>query len=383
MRRIFLLSIAAASVLLPLLSPLGGERRPRYGGTLRMEMRAVAESADAGDWPVSETLVRYDEKGNVQPLLATSWAHDTANKRWVFATRANVMLHDGTPWQPGALAVPDDQPIEEILRGLAHANAVKTGPFKVTRWETGKSATLAAHDAYWGGRPFLDTVEIRMGRPWRDQALDFELGNADVIEVSPADVRRLRQRGANVTVTPARATLALVCDQPQEALALAIDRTAIHDVILQRQGEITGALVPPWLSGYAFLFAPTRDVARARQLAPRSELRFRYDRDDPLIRAIAERIVVNAAEAGITMRAAEPAQIRLMRLRISSSDLQTALADLAASLNAKTAGAGSYEIERSLLGGHRVIPLFHLPTAYQVAPRVHGWPRLEESWVSP
>ena len=33
-----------------------------------------------------------------------------------------------------------------------------TGPFKIVKWEAGKSATLAAHDAYWGARPYLDGV---------------------------------------------------------------------------------------------------------------------------------------------------------------------------------------------------------------------------------
>ena len=34
-----------------------------------------------------------------------------------------------------------------------------------------------------------------------------------------------------------------------------------------------------------------------------------------------------------------------------------------------------YEAERTLLQGYRVIPLFHLPAAYQVAPRVKGFPQ--------
>src|ERR1039457_1913155 len=53
----------------------------------------------------------------------------------------------------------------------------------------------------------------------------------------------------------------------REALALAVDRTAIYNVLLQRQGEISGALLPQWLSGYAFLFPTTIDLARARALA--------------------------------------------------------------------------------------------------------------------
>jgi peptide/nickel transport system substrate-binding protein len=396
MWRTFLLSIALVSFAFS----ASADRRPRYGGTLRVEMRAPLESVEALEpGLVFETLVRFDEKGSIQPVLATAWTHDVEKRRWVFTPRPNVVLHNGAAWQPGLLSAPDDQPIEEILRGFARPRSaiivkaadgqlIGTGPFKVAKWEAGKSATLAAHDAYWGGRPYLDAIEYQMGRPLRDQALDLEVGKADVVEVSPADVRRLRQRGAVVATAPARETLALVCDQPQEALALSIDRAAINDVILQRQGESTGALVPQWLSGYAFLFAPVRDIARARPLAAPAPVGFAYDRDDPLIRAVAERIVVNAAEAGVTLRAGGPAQVKLVRLPIASTDLQTTLSDLAATLNPQAVGAGLLEVEQALLAGSRVIPLFHLPLAHQLSPRVKGWPNLSQSnlaevWMLP
>ena len=47
-------------------------------------------------------------------------------------------------------------------------------------------------------------------------------------------------------------------DDPRlrEALALCVDRAAIHNVLLQRQGEIRGALLPQWLSGLRSSFPP-------------------------------------------------------------------------------------------------------------------------------
>ena len=150
MRRTFLLSIALVS----LAASLSADRRPRYGGTLRVETRASLESAEALEpGLVFETLVRYDEKGSIQPVLATAWTHDVEKRRWVFTPRPNVILHNGVAWQPGVLSAPDDQPIEEILRGFARprgAIIVKTadgqllgtGPFKVAKFEAGKSVTL-------------------------------------------------------------------------------------------------------------------------------------------------------------------------------------------------------------------------------------------------
>ena len=88
---------------------------------------------------------------------------------------------------------------------------------------------------------------------------------------------------------------ALVSEEPiSEAVALSIDRGAIYNVLLQKQGEISGALLPLWIGGYSFLFATERDVSRARQLAsPPRTLAFAYDRQDAMMRAIGERIAVN------------------------------------------------------------------------------------------
>src|SRR5207248_371480 len=123
----------------------------------------------------------------------------------------------------------------------------------------------------------------------------------------------------------------------REALALAIDRTAIHNVLLQRQGLITGALLPQWLSGYAFLFPSAMDLPRARQLVadvPPADrtLPLAYDPADPQARILADRIAVNARDAGITLQVTnQPRQeLRLIRARVDSVDGALALNELTA-----------------------------------------------------
>src|SRR5262249_20137074 len=151
--------------------------------------------------------------------------------------------------------------------------------------------TLEAHDGYWGGRPYVDRVEIQTRRLQREQALDFELGKADVVELPLAEVRRAQQRhGRGVTSAPGGG-LGWVFDngKPEAArlrgaLTAAVDRAAIQNVLLQKQGEISGALLPQWLSGYAFLFTGERNVGRARELAAGPQpLSFSYDRQLPLL----------------------------------------------------------------------------------------------------
>jgi ABC-type transport system substrate-binding protein len=224
------LACISALVLVPGIEAV---RRPVYGGALRIEMAAALRNLDPADMPsdpaefaakvrlipeVFETLVRLDEKGMPQPWLASAWRRDAARKKWVFTIRPKVKLHSGAIWDPpgGVMEVPDDKPIEQILREMARpwnavvmrdadGGLVGTGPFRIARWEPGKNATLAAHDGYWKGRPYLDTIEIQMGRGARDQGLDFELGRADVIE--PAEL----SKRTFVPVMPV-GTIALVFD---------------------------------------------------------------------------------------------------------------------------------------------------------------------------
>src|SRR5438874_1672177 len=105
----------------------------------------------------------------------------------------------------------------------------------------------------------------------------------------------------------------------REALALSVDRNSIHSVLLQSQGEISGALLPQWLSGYSFLFPSARNLPRARQLsAGAAPLTFAYDRQDAMMRSIGERIAVNVMEAGIVLRTAiGAADVRLVQLPVT------------------------------------------------------------------
>jgi hypothetical protein len=223
----------------------------------------------------------------------------------------------------------------------------------------------------------------------KDQEIDLEAGRTDVAEILATDAPRMKQKGlANVSTQPME-TLALVFENPRvpdaarEALALSIDRWAIHTVLLQRQGEPSGALLPRWLSGYSFLFPAVRNVTRAKQLGS-PPLAFAYERQDALLRPIGERIAVNASEAGITLRNAPGnADVRLVRLAITSRDAVLALEDLAATLRFTVPAEASdpYEIEKGLLGGYQVIPLVHLPHVWATGSRVRNWPKLADVWL--
>ena len=278
----------------------------------------------------------------------------------------------------GAFESPDPPQTGPGMADLARA-------FNITLWEGGRRAVYAADENAAGGRPFVDSVEIQLARAPRDQSIDLELGKTDIVELGPNEIRR-QQPGRKTWQSQRVRVVALVFSRRvedvrvREALALAVDRAAILAVLLQRQGEVSGALLPQWLSGYAFLFPAVFDLPRARALASGAHP-LSLGVSDPGLRTIADRIALNARDAGLTVNIAPQgaADIRLVETRIASADPSRALPALAAAFGlpdpprAETPDA-LYAAEHNLLEGFRVVPLFHLPDVYGAGPRVKGGP---------
>jgi len=453
MRRSRCRYLAIASLLLAA-AALMAVTRPRYGGTLRVQIQAELSSLEPAEWPaksrlaalVFEPLVRLDEAGRPQPALAVSWKSDASGRRWEFLLRPDVKFHDGSPLTPAAVVaalaparenwqwrasgssvvVRAPAPAPELLRELAGpglAVALKkadgtvqgTGPFRIATWEPFRRATLAANENHWQGRPFLDTVAIEMSQSSREALLAVELGRADIAELEAGEILRdPRETRAWSSEALELLALAFVPGRPaaedprvREALGLSIEREAIHSVLLQGRGLPAGGLLPQWLSGYAFLFPAARDLPRARRIAvalPASlkSLIVAVDGSDSLSRTIAERVAVNASEAGIKLRVSAPvgpADLRIVRVRLESTDPERALSRLAAALSLPgflqplRTLESVYTAERTIVEGGRVIPLFHLPDLYAVSPRVRTWNtpglsrdgslRLDDVWLEP
>jgi len=456
MRRSAYLLFAAASLLLAH-CPAQAATRPRYGGTLRVELSASPTSLDPAQqsgFPTSsqeqlatlmfDRLVELDPQGAPRPGLAASWQHDPDYRRWLFHLQPGVLLHNGSSLRPHFVVMSlaasnpgwrvrlqgDDvvvesvSPIPNLLAELAcarnsivvHTEAgavVGTGPFRVSAWEPGKRLVLAAYDDYWGGRPFLDSVEIMLGRSQRDQALDLQLGHADVIEIPPDQVRHAQQEGQRVAISSPAELIALAfSDKPsvkepalREAISLSIDRSAIQSTLLQKQGEAAAGLLPQWVSGYSFLFPVTGDLERARQLrrdlGSTPSLTLAYDWSDPLARAIAERVAVNARDIGLAVQPygenlaarGANANLRVVRIPLASSDPAAALAALSVATGRQGGAPANsaedlYAADRALRSDFRLVPVVYLPQAWALAtsvrnwvtPREGGW-RLADVWL--
>jgi len=276
---------------------------------------------------------------------------------------------------------------------------------------------LLANEDYWGGRPYVDGIQIEMGRSSRERLIDLELDKADLAELGPAEARRAQQEGRRVWTSAPVELLALQFNlsRPEtrerrlrEAIARSIDRATIQKVLLQNYGEPSGAILPEWLSGFAFLFTTVRDVGRARQLRSGMDpppLKLGYDPSDALARRVAERVAVNARDAGIRLDVSplppgsrhvsdSDVDVSLIRGRIDGPTLGQAVLQCSDWLGFRASGLRGdapeeiYVAERRFLDGFTTVPLVNVPELVGLGPRVKNWSalrwgdwRLEDVWL--
>jgi len=381
-----------------------------------------------------ETLVSLDEQGKPQTALTSSWQAEPGNQRWKFLLRSGVTFQDGTSltsdlvatslrranptWKvfsdADAVVIERDVPAPDLpaelslsRNSIAKREGTKifgTGPFAITQWQPGKKLVLTARDDYWGGRAFVDMIEIDLGKNLREQMTSLDLGKAQVIDIAPEQAHRALAEGRHIESSSPVELIALVFRQSplssdderqRKAIALSIDRGAMSTVLLQGAGEPAGSLLPSWMTGYSFVFPAAMDLEQARQV--RSEIphttawTLSYDPADPIARVIAERIVLNARDAGlgIQITAGSSADLRVVRIPLMSLDPQVALNELAAKLGIpQSTSTGSvddlYGAENKLLQTQRVIPLLHLQTSFALSNTVKGWRTLRDgSWRVP
>jgi peptide/nickel transport system substrate-binding protein len=381
MKRIWSQSLVLISVLLSATPGPEAAEHPRYGGTLRVELPTASVSLDPREWRagslesatseklaalVFERLVALDNYGRFQPVLATEWSHDGSSKRWQFTIRPGVKFSDGTalsaddivaalqPLLPAALqifsagnavVIQSTAPVADLLEQLssgryfiyrvqANGSLAGTGPFVLKEPAAGgtplRSAGLHAYfranEEAWFGRPFVDAIDVTLGVPALRAMFDLQLGKADLIELSPDLVPRAKQANLRVWTSESVTLYGLRFDDAQsassdvrlrEALSLSLDRGTMASVLLQKQAEPAAALLPQWLSGYAFLFNVDTNLERAKELRrglPANEaagvepLRLRVDSAGDLPKLLGERVVVNARQAAILVQVvAKPA----------------------------------------------------------------------------
>jgi peptide/nickel transport system substrate-binding protein len=177
------------------------------------------------------------ETGQLKPEIATAWKTPDNGKTWVFTIRQGVKFHDGTPLTAddvvatfqrlcdpkvassalsvlkGLLApesITKTGPFEMTIKPLAASPSLPfligspmyqgvilpkdyvvgtyektfpgTGPYKLTSYTSGVSASFTRNTAYWGGTPPLDGVNMTFYPDTASQIQALQGGVLDLIQ---------------------------------------------------------------------------------------------------------------------------------------------------------------------------------------------------------
>jgi ABC-type transport system substrate-binding protein len=422
---------AISCLLAILICPGWARTRPHYGGTLHVEIEGDPWKGpdSVARQLVFDGLTGFGSDGTVRPALAIQWESADAAHRWQFRLRPGVRFHDGSPLTATAVvqslnlscnancpwtavravgssvvftadsAMPnlpallaEDQfliALTVAADGATPANTIGTGAFRFAAFNNG-ILTLAANEASWQGRPFVDSIEIRAHRSIRDQWLDLSVGRADIVEVPPEEQRQAQQQRLTIAASPRVELLvlqisdsgALANPMLRASIAAAVDRSALFNVIFQKQGEVTASLVPQELTGYSFLFPADRDLNKAHELrgglsAPPLTLGFD---GDGAMQLAAQRLTLNLREAGFDVQAVDANHAPRADLILRKLPLEGA--EPAAQMEIVLRAAGEtvsvpeqsptalFRAEREFLNRKTLIPLLDLPRACAVGSRV-------------
>ncbi len=384
-------------------------------------------------FPDGTAFVAADVVAALQPLLP--------NGQQITASGNSVVIQS-------AIAMPDL--LEELASGRFFVYRVQpdgtlmgTGPFFVAETSTeghrasnpaaaakdsdgasvapGATGTIhllfRANETTWSGRPFLDAIDVTLGVPPLRQLFDLQLGKADLVELSPDLVRRAAQENLRVWASAPVTLYGLRFDDAQpaavdaklrEALALSLDRHTMANVLLQKQAEPATALLPQWLSGYAFLLTVETNIERAKEIraalppnaaAGTDPLRLRVDASGDLPKLLGERVAVNARQAAIPLQVVNRAAARgsssasvtsndaapglhLFAWHYSSLSSRVELESFVSALNlgessdsavSSTDPEQLYAREKKLLEERHVLPLVVLPEYVGLGPNVRDW----------
>jgi ABC-type dipeptide transport system, periplasmic component len=219
---------------------------PKKGGTLRYATNSTCTTP--GYTPectnnasliflttAYESLTYYDESGKITGKLATKWETDSKEPSITWTLREGVKFADGTDFDGEAVKtnieeyqkcnrnetknvascqVIDKKTIKMVLKkwnsatlesvgffvyymsptALKDVNKLRssscgTGPFQVTKFESGVSVKYAANKSYWQeGKPYLDAVEIYTVNEPTTRASAFQAGEYDIVHMNDLTV---------------------------------------------------------------------------------------------------------------------------------------------------------------------------------------------------
>lgn len=265
-----------------------------------------------------EGLTRFNDRGQLEPALATSWRR-VNQVTWEFELRSGVQFHTGHPFgaedvkysieqtlRPESRAVQrtrialvkqvtvmNDRTVRFITerpfpllpaqlatifiaskryaeeRGEAFLadNPSGTGPFRLATWRPGgERIEFEVFDRYWGGRPLTDRIILRQIPEGATRASALMAGEVHIANNLPIDLADVVNRTPGYRIVSGFLGNGLIIafnlfkEGPQqnpkvrEALSYAVDRETILRELLKGHGRILNGQV---LTPEAFGYNPS------------------------------------------------------------------------------------------------------------------------------
>jgi len=291
---------------------------------------ASAAIDEVFDYNVYQHLVQLDPKGDIVPVLATSYSISPDGLRYSFTIRAGVRFSNGDPMtasdavfslrraasprsaypyadllsamasvsspNPRTVVVRLKRPDNQFLYSLAaYSNGVVLDPRAVDKIATdpigtgayvyesevpGYDVVLRANTHYWGGRPALAQVTFRYFSSPEAEVGALKSGAVDVIDnlPDPADVSQfLGDKAFHVIDGPTAGKIQLTINNSsgplrklkvRQAIAYATDKKAILEAAGDGYGTVIGSDDVPGEPWYLPSIAKTYayNVGKARRL---------------------------------------------------------------------------------------------------------------------
>ena len=330
--------IAACGSDAPKSGGSGSSKAIKQGGILKVANQKPSGPIDPvamdnlGAYTVATIPLEYlcgpGEGAALAPMLAESWKPNADGSVWTFSLRKGVKWHDGTPftsadvvasldrlagaglaasiaagaskavdattvevtllaangqfpylvsnWNPQSLMTP----VAFVAGTTLDAMKVGTGPFKLDKYDASTGASFVRNDDWWGGKPYLDGVELLFSDDPATQvsgllgdAVDAMVqfpvigGEAVFAQADKYTVEGIR--GASHRQIWMNTREGNFADKrTRQAIALGLDRQAIIDTVLRGKGDLAND--HPIAPIYDFFDATQpqrkRDVEKAKAL---------------------------------------------------------------------------------------------------------------------
>ncbi len=309
----------------------------KQGGVLRVASQRPGSPLDPvamdnlGSYtPVTicfEYLCGPGEGAELAPMLAESWKPNADGSVWTFSLRKNVMWHDGTPFTADDVVATLDRLSVGNLKAYIVAGAAKavdattvevtlnapdgqfpyqvsiwnpqsvitpkafeagttldgapngTGPFKLDKFDVATGASFVRNDAWWGGKPFLDGLELIFSDDLATQISGVQGGAADAIVQFSVVGGEAILNDPNLTVQKIKGAAHrqfwmntregdFTDVRVRQAVALSFDREALIQTILGGAGDIGNDHPIAPVYSYFDSSQPQRgrDLEKAKQL---------------------------------------------------------------------------------------------------------------------